>query len=474
MGRERLISVVPRYEGKIAGPAGSAVPKSGRFISLTNSERSLAACPKRWWFRHGERLDTEAGPAARLGTAFHEVMEDVWGWWAETEDPYPTHFIDDACIWCHRLRANAPTWAEESDCVCERCSEGDAGAVPTMWHIAKRWRDTLVDCDEPFMTEDELAEQVERLRNMLIGYLTYWGTKPPDGYRVIGVEVTLAAPIMDGEREYRTNVPVVHDGREIRVASRADLRAGLTPKMVRWPWYQVGRVDGLLQHKETGSLWILEHKTTHSPQTYFKALSLDPQTTGYVWMLESMCRRGLFGPELENHPNPVAGYMYDVVSSSVHRSPTLLKNGELSRAKAKNIPSWLYRKAIEEHGLDAAEYDDAVQHCADTIDKKLYQREFGRPGQREIERYCAEMVGIAERHALMRRNLVNGSDQDRKFPRTPACMRGFCSYKGICVNDTPEGRAHYVEGRVQHWSKPGVEKPTDEGTTETQADELPF
>jgi hypothetical protein len=52
-------------------------------------------------------------------------------------------------------------------------------------------------------------------------------------------------------------------------------------------------------------------------------------------------------------------------------------------------------------------------------------------------------------------------------------MRGFCSYKGICVNDTTEGRAHYVEGRVQKWVVQGVEKEEPDGMSK-QVDELPF
>ena len=83
------------------------------------------------------------------------------------------------------------------------------------------------------------------------------------------------------------------------------------------------------------------------------------------------------------------------------------------------------------------------------------------------------MAGVAERHALMRRNVVSGKDQTRMFPRQPVCMRGFCSYKGICVNDTPEGRSQYVQAKVQKWKKGGVEKPTPDGNTE-QADSLPF
>jgi len=444
MYRGKLEPVIPRYANVEDERSGlRAVPKNGRFISLTNSERTLAACPKRWWFRYGERLDRDAGPAARLGTAFHEVMEDIWGWWQDYDTAYPLRFVEHECIRCHALAL-----------------------------VAERWRADFVDCDEPIMTHDEWLDQVSRLRGMVRGYLIKWGELPPAGFKVIAVELTLTAPLMDGDKPFKTNVPVVDDGGEIRLASLPDMRAGLSPKMVRWPWYQVGRVDGLLQHRDTGALWILEHKTSRSPQSYFEALSLDPQTTGYVWMLKSMCERGLFGDELQNHPNPVAGFLYDVISSSNHHSPTLLKSGELSRAKGKNVPSWLYRDAIKENSLDPADYEDAVQHCVSAVDSKLYQREFGSPGDRALARYEKEILGVADRHGAMRRNLVNGSDQDREFPRVPVCVRGFCSYKGICINDTPEGREQYVEGSVQRWRVPGVEKEPDEGTT--KVDDIPF
>ena len=462
----KLEPVIPRYEGN----RGPAFPKNGKFISITNSERVLAACPKRWWFKYAEMLDREAGPAARLGTAFHEVMEDIWQWWADEGTPYPNWALNE-CIKCNKLKQSAPTWAEDEDCRCsdEHKEFGPLGPIPT---IAMRWRKNLVDIDEPLMTEDEFKEQIQTLVKMCEGYLAHWGNEPPKDFEVVGVELTLAAPIMDGSKPFRTNVPVVEDENEIRIASRLDLDKGLEPKMIRWPWYQVGRIDGLLRHKKTGSLWILEHKTSKSPKTYFDSLSVDPQTTGYIWMLRSMCRKGLFGEELQNHPNPVAGYMYDVVSSAKQYEPTELKNGKLSTAKSRNTPSWLYSEAASGRG-DEADYQEHIQYLQEHVDPKLYQREWGGVGDTDVQRYEIEMAGVAERHAIMRRNIVSTKDQTRLFPRQPVCMRGFCSYKGICVNDTPEGRGQYVEARAQKWKKEGVEKKAPDGNTE-QVDSLPF
>jgi len=462
----KLEVVIPRYEGK----RGPAFPKNGKFISISNSERVLAACPKRWWFKHSERLDREAGPAARLGSAFHEVMEDVWEWWADAGGTYPKWALNE-CIQCNKLKQNPPAWAEDEDCRCsdEHKDIGPLGPIPT---IAMRWRKNLIDIDEPLMSEDEFKEQLATLVKMCEGYLEKWGNEPPEDFEVVGVELTLAAPIMDGTKPFRTNVPVVEDSQEIRLASSADLKSGLEPRMIRWPWYQVGRIDGLLRHKKTGSLWILEHKTSKSPKTYFDSLSIDPQTTGYIWMLRSMCRRGLFGEDLKNHPNPVAGYMYDVVSSGKQYAPTELKNGKLSTAKSRNTPSWLYREAVSGRE-DEDTYKEHIQYLEENVDPKLYQREWGSVGAADVQRYELEMAGVADRHALMRRQMVSGKDQTRLFPRQPVCMRGFCSYKGICVNDTPEGRSQYVQGRVQKWKKEGVEKPAPDGKTE-QVDSLPF
>jgi len=473
----RLTAVVPRYEGGISTEHGSALPRNGKFISITNSQRVLAACPKRWWFRYAERLDTEAGPAARLGTAFHEVMEDIWGWWSKENSTYPKWALKDQCIWCFSLRSSAPTWAEESDCVCDVCKAGPTSSLGfgPVAKISDKWRSFLVDCDEPIMLENEFDVLIETLLKMVEGYLERWGYEPPEGFDVVGVEVTLAAPIMDGEKSFKTNVPVIQDENEIRIASRLDVREGFEPKMVRWPWYQVGRVDGLLRHQKTGSLWILEHKTSKSPKTYFDSLSIDPQTTGYIWLLRSMCRAGLFGEELKNHPNPVAGYLYDVVSSVKQYAPAKLKSGEYSKAKNRNTPSWIYQETINASlsPEDAALYDDHIQYLEESIDPKLYQREWGSVGSIELERYDSEILGVAERHAKMMRDQLSQKDQSRLFPRQPVCMRGFCSYKGICVNDTPEGRTRYVKGRIQKWKLKGVGNDPDTGNTK-QADNLPF
>ena len=462
----KVAAIVPRYEGLGENEAhGNPVPKNGKFIAITNSERLLSACPKRWWFRHSERLDTESGAAARLGSAFHEVMEDIWGWWRDEDSPYPAWALR-SCIRCDALKKSAPTWAEEDDCRCcdEHKAKGPMGPIDV---IASRWHEEFVDCDEPLMTFEEWQTQVQALTNMCEGYLIRWGHGPPVDYRVVGVELTLAAPIMDGDKPFKTNVPIVDEGDHLRMAARADKDV----KMIRWPWYQIGKIDALIQHRETGALWIVEHKTSKSPKTYFEALSVDPQTTGYIWLLRSMCERGLFGPELQAHPNPVAGYLYDVVSSANQPEPQRLKSGKFSTAK-RNTPSWMYEKAIAGEA-DKDAYSDHVQYLRENVDMKLYQREWGTVGEADVNRYRNEIVGVAERNAKMRRDMVSGKNQDRMFPRQPVCMRGFCSYKSICTNDSDAGRSAYVEGSVQKWDVEGVEKEPETGMSE-QAEILPF
>ena len=69
----------PRYGADVLGlPA--------RAMVLTNSERSTAACPRRWLLSEGDGLSptARAAPLA-YGTAGHAAIEDVHLWWAKKE-----------------------------------------------------------------------------------------------------------------------------------------------------------------------------------------------------------------------------------------------------------------------------------------------------------------------------------------------------------------------------------------------------
>ncbi len=70
----------------------------------------------------------------------------------------------------------------------------------------------------------------------------------------------------------------------------------------------------------------------------------------------------------ENGPSE---FVYDIVKKEAPKPPELLKKGGLSKAKNQNTTVEMYRQAIEDHGLNPADYEDILQHLEDQGNKFL-------------------------------------------------------------------------------------------------------
>jgi hypothetical protein len=458
---------VRRYDQPVRGlPA--------RAIVVTNSERLSAACARRWWLSEveGLRPRTTERPL-RFGGAWAQLLEDVHRWWQVHDRPYPEG-AEDRCGWCGGIG-------------CMTCADAQDGA-PGLGPVARTLRGWQRLQREGAALDDSWNPErdAEALRRTLDGWFRSLGHRgPPEEYRVVGVECAFAAPVKTpAGTAYSPQTYIVEEqpGRW-RLARTGEARHPRA-QVVRWPWYQLGKLDALYQHRETGDLVVWEGKTSADPGGYLQGLSIDPQVPGYTWLVWQ---------HLEAYPGAtrVAGYLYDVSSSAYQADPPLLKaepvrvldaNGEPVKAKGRNVyqldangeqvlrspglsratsagtvPSWRYQAAIAAHGFDPTEYRDHVARLQAEVDPRLYVREFGTVGSDAVHRYARELLGVASRLAQGRRDAakaITDGDIAEAFPRTPVCRSGGgrCPYRGPCLEDGALARADYDVDVSITWS----------------------
>ena len=223
---------------------------------------------------------------------------------------------------------------------------------------------------------------------------------------------------------------------------------------MKWPYYQVGRIDAVVVHRKTGAVWAVDHKFTGSPNSYLKSAMYDPQLPGYCWMLQENIRAGRL-PGVSPDQS-VVGFMYEITSSQKQQDPKVLKNGELSRAKSARVPSWRMLDKIEELGLDKDYYQDYVLDLIDRVDSTLYKTEWLTITDEDHFKYKREIYGEAMRIAALKRAAVRASSYGDIFsthPRVPVCKLpgGTCSFKVPCFVDGVESRSFYDVKNGVRW-----------------------
>ena len=432
-------TVAPRYERDVLGlPPGAMV--------LTNSERRSTWCPRRWWYEAGGALTTEPSAAMRFGSAYHRVMEAVLGFYRlHPDDVLPEEGLE-RCLHC-------------GGSGCDLCEGSGLGGVELVAHQLRMRPDD-------YSAEDGGVEaEVDRLRRAMQGWLRTYGESMATEYRVLATELAVAAPITSprtGET-YRSRVPVVATETGWRLANASDERTA-TQEVVL-PWWQVARLDAVVESRSSGNLWLWETKTSASPATYGENLGLDTQLPGYIRALWWLAATGQWGDG-----RTVEGYVWDVGSSSHQREPKRLASGKLSTDKRQRVPSWTMDAVMATE--DAALYKPAElealrelrQHLRETVDGSLYHREWGFYTPEQLRRYEVELYAEAVKLAAWRRAVVGTacapggivSDDEAvaaQWPRVPLCRQpgGHCPFTGICLQDSAEGRASFTKKPAVSW-----------------------
>jgi hypothetical protein len=431
---------IPRYDSEqIAG-----LPTSGYCVTFTQSEVKKLMCPRQWLYAHvhGLEYDGDARPL-RFGSAFHAIMEDLHRWFAYEDCTFPLDkYLDGDCLHCEGKG-------------CELCDNGKNLLSVTI-------RDWEKFVGEGKLDPKQYADDLTTLRIVLSGYLRRWGLEPDQNYKVVGVELQLAMPVVHpvkGE-PFKSTVHLVEEGGRYRFAKPGeagdeDLKVKTTVGM---PWYFIGKMDALMQNRTNGSLMIREHKTSGSPRGYLSKMEIDPQIPSYSNLVKYNLENGtlkLVKPVME--PTFKGDMQIDLAYSGKLYQPKQLKNGSLSKAKAK-ILSFVYADRVEELGLDMADYEDHIESLMHSVDHELFIREQDRTSDLELKRNQAEFYAFAAQLAGRRRMAAEATcveDLDIAAPRMPVCMMGggFCSYKGVCSSDSHDNFTGYKQKDQQTWKK---------------------
>jgi hypothetical protein len=457
---------IPRYDRVIG------LPEDGHAIAISNSERDDLACPHRWWFRHVERLKSPDTGPKRFGTLWHLWMEELHRWWMATDTPWPT----DGATVCPFCRGSGRSESSPVGVLvellppelCARCGGTGHGVVVRIGHQLADTVQRSARAEGSTFTSDDAQQLIEHLSRTIQGWILRYGPDPYSSLRVVGVEVGLARPILNP----RTRTPYtpetlmarLADGK-LRFAETGEAQEGLAlPEgvreivSVRWPWYQIGRLDCILKHRTKATLFVGEFKTSSDPRGLVADLSLDPQTAGYAWLLDA--HRDWFGGE------SVVGAMFDVAASIFHADPERLKGrptkavpdppAELSQARNRTTPSWRYRAALTAHGVDPAPYQEHIAFLTAQIDPKLYLREWPSLGEEERRRYAEEVYAVAVRLANLRRAVARAEDVTDltvAVPRVPICRLpgGGCVYRALCLLDGEQARQRFEIGPTATW-----------------------
>jgi hypothetical protein len=459
---------IHRYEEKPLGLPNEA-------FTFTNSERGQLSCPRKWWFSEVEALRPKQASdrPLRYGAAWAQIIEDVQRWWMEKDLAYPED-AEMVCAWCnHRSE-------------CSKCNSTGRGPAARAYYHWDSLQKSGLASDDNWNPEHDL----EGLRRALFGWFRRSGSRSvPEPYKVVGVECAFAAPIRDQQGQIllstQTLVRDVDNQSRVfwRLARSREAHAD-DVKTVTWPVYQIGKLDALWQDRTTGDLVIWEGKTSQSAEGYLQGLSVDPQVPGYAWLL---------GHHLEAYgAKRVAGFVYDITSSVYQADPAPLapkpvqvldENGQpvkkgaryvyetdaegnvierspgFSLAKTSGtVPSWRFRAALKMRPeFNAALYEEHVAALEQTVDPKLYVREFATVGPEVVRRYAREAFGIAMRIFTMRQAAAAmecAEDSDALFPRVPVCRYGGtvrCGWRAPCVHDGADVRESFDRDSAHKW-----------------------
>ena len=400
--------VLPRYEDTpVLGLPDRAWP-------ITNSERMGAACPRKYLFSYieGLRAKVDATPL-RWGTAWHLVMETIYGYWKERDEPCPMSRVERV-----------------------------------LYDIDQEW---TMNVGQGLLDAEDTKKDLQRLRRCVQGWIHVYGLDPLENFEVIAVELAVSRPVLNPSsgKPYCPSMWVVEQNgvyRPARTTERWTAQTGdTTVKRVQWPMYQVGRLDFVLRHRHTGTIWGGDHKTSSRPESYLQGLSVDPQMPGYMWMLEGCVRRGLL--EGVDPQSRIGGFFYEVAYSGMQHDPDLLKSGKLSTARKRKTPSWRFEMTAKALGLPLAEYDEHLRYLMDSIDPGFYLREWMTVGPEQRHRYSKEIFAEAKRLSGLRRLAAQSKSEEtyETHPRVPVCRLpgGSCIYRGPCFEDGVNARANF-------------------------------
>jgi hypothetical protein len=115
-----------------------------------------------------------------------------------------------------------------------------------------------------------------------------------------------------------------------------------------------GVIDVVWKHKKTGRILITDYKFSNKDKGYVD-----------IWLDEQMYIYAAVYASLNNLLLEDISIGYVNIPKAEVKKPRVLKNGMLSKDKAQNTTYRLYLEAIEENGLNVADYEDILSEITD-------------------------------------------------------------------------------------------------------------
>lgn len=179
-----------------------------------------------------------------------------------------------------------------------------------------------------------------------------------------------------------------------------------------------GFVDLLV--KENGLYWLVEHKTARTiDEKYMMRLTMDYQSICYIYAIEKIMNI------------KIQGVIYNMILKQLPKKPKILKSGQLSTDKSRNVELIDVLKAISKHKLDPDDYSHYLDYLRN-IKKKYFFRErlvFPRESVREFEK---EMIQTVD-------DIIHTKENEYWYKNTSNCVTfGVCNFYDICTACDPE------------------------------------
>jgi hypothetical protein len=165
--------------------------------------------------------------------------------------------------------------------------------------------------------------------------------------------------------------------------------------------------------KDELGIWVMDHKTAKNlPSDDFRLT--DTQSELYQFGLEEVL------------DTKVQGIIWNYIRTKVPTVPELLKRGGLTKRKNIDTDRYTYLKAIKEHGLDPADYQDILSTLPTS--KAFYNRI-------RCPRNTNLMIDVVKSAGVVGTRIHNLQEADKdKYVRSLSfmCDRG-CEFRPLCI-----------------------------------------
>lgn len=399
-------TVLERYEDE------PRINKIGPAYIFTNTEKLDYACKRLWSYSYNMLSEpSTSAPALLYGIAWHLVCE---------------HALNE-------IKAN------------DTMITVDRG-IELVEEIGKRF---LIDeqmAIDAFDVFEFIDDCVDRMTRAIMGWLPHWAEKMHKEYEIIATELVVAAPVF-------VNGEIGGDIFTGNIRTRKDRNGYLWPFMINdktphheqdctfqdtpMAYWRAGKIDVLVRRRNTQSLFIVDHKTSSSPNGYARKFEYEQQLQSYAALVRYEIEHG----ELQHlKGNQIKGVIWDIAHSKIGAPPKPLKSKKLSTAKSRCAPSWLFEQAIIDNNLDRNDYLEHIEYCKQTVDQSYFQILHKSIADTDMtlvfyEDYATAVDMDRTRNALL---YVNNEEFQIVARRYPKCSEYLnCKFSNWCLPNVP-------------------------------------